>query len=72
MHPRFNYCSVIGKLNSLAKSTRPDLAFAVHQCVQFSLDSKQSHDEAVQWISHYLKGTQHMGITLNPYYQKSL
>jgi hypothetical protein len=28
----FNYCSVIGKLNFLEKSTRPEIAYAVHQC----------------------------------------
>ncbi len=30
----FNYCSVIGKLNYLEKSTRPEIAYAVHQCLR--------------------------------------
>ena len=31
----WNYKSVIGKLNYLEKSTRPDLAYSVHQCARF-------------------------------------
>jgi hypothetical protein len=38
--PAFNeswhYRSVIGKLNFLEKSTRPDIAYAVHQCALFA------------------------------------
>jgi hypothetical protein len=32
----FHYRSIIGKLNYLEKSTRPDISHAVHQCVRFS------------------------------------
>ena len=32
----FQYRSVIGKLNYLEKSTRPDIVYAVHQCTRFS------------------------------------
>ena len=35
MTNEFNYCSVIGKLNFLEKSTRPDIAYAVHQLTEF-------------------------------------
>ena len=38
----WNYCSVIGCLNFLEKSTRPDIACDVHQCARFSADPKQS------------------------------
>jgi hypothetical protein len=31
----FHYRSIIGKLNFLEKSTRPELAYAVHQCARF-------------------------------------
>ena len=44
---RFNYRSVIGKLNYLEKGTRPAIAYAVHQVARFSLDPKQSHAQAV-------------------------
>ena len=36
MTPEFHYCSVIGKLNFLEKSTRPDISISVHQCARFS------------------------------------
>jgi hypothetical protein len=36
MREDFHYRSVIGKANFLEKSTRPDVAVAVHQCARFS------------------------------------
>jgi hypothetical protein len=36
MNDDFHYRSVIGKANFLEKSTRPDIAVAVHQCARFS------------------------------------
>ena len=71
MTNEFNYCSVIGKLNFLEKSTCPDIAYAVHQCAHFSADPKQSHADAVKCIGQYLKGTPHEGITLCPDTQQS-
>ena len=50
MNTRFNYRSVIGKLNFLEKSASPDIAYAVHQCARFSADPKQSHADAVKCI----------------------
>ena len=46
----FHYRSVIGKANFLEKSTRPDIAVAVHQCARFSADPKQSHADALRYI----------------------
>ena len=71
MTNEFNYRSVIGKLNFLEKSTRPDIAYAVHQCACLSSDPKQSHAEAVKHIGRYLKGTPHEGITIRPDTQQS-
>ena len=71
MSNEFNYRSVIGKLNFLEKSTRPDIAYAVHQCARFSADPKQSHADAVKRIGRYLKGTPNVGITLRPDTQQS-
>jgi hypothetical protein len=62
----FQYRSVIGKLNYLEKSTRPDIAYAVHQCARFSSDPRQSHTEAVKYIGRYLMATSKQGMVLNP------
>ena len=53
----WHYRSVIGKLNHLAKSTRPDIAFAVHQCARFSASPRESHGKAVKRIARYLMST---------------
>ena len=34
----FHYRSVVGQLNYLATTMRPEIQFAVHQCAQFSQD----------------------------------
>ena len=70
MHPDFHYCSVIGKLNFLEKSTCPDFTYAVHQCAH-SEDPKQSHADMVKRIRCYMKETQHLGITLKPDHENS-
>jgi hypothetical protein len=36
----WNYPSVIGQLHYLAHNSRPDISFAVHQCVQLSKELK--------------------------------
>ena len=36
MTPEFHYRSVIGKLNFLEKSMRPDISVSVHQCARFA------------------------------------
>jgi histone deacetylase 1/2 len=63
---KWKYRSVIGKLNFLEKSTRPDIAYAVHQCARFTANPKMSHAESVKNIIRYLKGTREMGIILSP------
>jgi hypothetical protein len=50
----------------LEKPTRPDIAYAVHQCARFSAEPKQQHGEAIRWIARYLKGTRDKGIILTP------
>ncbi len=67
----FHYRSVIGKLNYLEKSTRPDLSFAVHQCARFSSMPKHSHAMAVHYIARYLAGTRGKGIKIKPNREKS-
>ena len=53
-------------LNYLQASTRPDLAFSVHQCARFSQDPKLSHEQAVRRIGRYLLGTKERGIYYTP------
>ena len=40
-----HYCSVIGQMNYLAGTTRPDIIFSVHKCAKYRIYPKQSHEE---------------------------
>jgi Reverse transcriptase (RNA-dependent DNA polymerase) len=62
----WNYRSVIGKLNYLEKSSRPDIAFAVHQCARYTLQPKVEHTAAVKLIGRYLLNTKDKGIVCLP------
>ena len=66
MTPDFHYRSVIGKLNFLQKSTRPDISVSVHQCARFSEHPKRSHAEAVKRIGRYLLATKDKGLQIRP------
>ena len=68
----FNYRSVIGKMNFLEKATRPDLAYAAHQCARYSTDPRQEHGAAIRWIGRYLHGTANEGIYFTPDSSKGL
>jgi len=46
----YYYCSLIGQINYLAATTRPEIQFAVHQCARFSQDPKMVHEKAVKRI----------------------
>ncbi len=56
-----NYASVIGMLLYLGHSP-PDLSFTMHQCAQYTHSPKQSHEDALKMIGHYLKGTLNKGL----------
>jgi hypothetical protein len=62
----WDYRSVIGKLNFLEKSTRPDISYAVHQCARFASNPKKSHANAIRQIVRYLIGTENQGIIMDP------
>ena len=62
----WDYASVIGMLMYLSSNSRPDIAFAVHQCARFSFCPKRSHEEAVKRIVRYLKGTKDKGLFFTP------
>ena len=68
---RFHCRRIVGKLNFLEKSTRPDVACAVHQCARFSEDPKQSHGDAVEHLCKYLAETRNQGIIVDPKRDKS-
>jgi hypothetical protein len=42
----FNYHSVVGKLNYLTQTTRPDIMYATHQLAKYSSDPREPHGEA--------------------------
>jgi hypothetical protein len=62
----FGYHSVIGKLNYLAQTTRPDIVYATHQLAKYSSDPREPHGEAVLYLICYLKKTQDLGTHFKP------
>ena len=62
----WHYRTIIGKLNFLEKSTRPNLAVSVHSCARFSVDPRKSHTDAVHNIGRYLVGNGDKGIIIAP------
>ena len=68
--PRFNenwdYGSTVGMLMYLAGNSRPDIAFAVHQCARFTHSPRDSHGKAVKRIIRYLQGTKDKGLFFRP------
>ena len=63
----WEYRSLVGMLMFLANNTsRPDIAYATHQCARFSHSPKASHSLAIKRIVRYLKGTPEMGIIMTP------
>jgi hypothetical protein len=62
----FNYAAVVGMLLYLTGHSRPDCAFAVHQCARYTFAPKKSHEQALKRIGRYLKGTTNNGLILNP------
>jgi hypothetical protein len=62
----WSYRRIIGKLNFIASSCRPELSCAVHQAARFSQDPRVNHTEAVKRIARYLKETVNEGIIFRP------
>jgi hypothetical protein len=53
----YSYASVVGMLQYLQGHSRPDITYAVSQCARFVHSPKRSHEEALERIGLYLKGT---------------
>jgi transposase InsO family protein len=62
----FNYASIIGMLLYLSGHSRPDIAFAVHQCARYTFSPTKKHTNALKRIGRYLKGTRDKGIIMRP------
>ena len=57
------YRSLVGSLNLLALSTRPDLSQAAHALGSFLEVPKMEHWIAAKHVLRYLKGTKHLNLT---------
>ena len=62
----YNYASVVGMLTYLSGHSRNDISLAVSQVARFVHSPKQSHEEALERIGRYLKGTYENGLILKP------
>jgi hypothetical protein len=62
----FNYAAVVGMLLYLSGHSRPDIAFAVHQCARYTFRPTKRHEQVLIRIGRYLKGTINRGLILNP------
>jgi hypothetical protein len=62
----FCYHMVIGKLNYLAQTTRPDIVYTTHQLAKYSSDPRVPHGEAVLYQICYFKKTQDLGACFKP------
>jgi hypothetical protein len=62
----WDYGSVVGMMMYLASNSRPDIAYAVHQCARFTYCPRHSHEEAVKRIVRYLSGTADKGLIFRP------
>ena len=59
-----DYRSVVGMLNFLCRSTRPDLSFAVSQAARFMANPRKCHEDAIMRICEYLYYTKSKGMTM--------
>jgi hypothetical protein len=50
----------------LSGHTRPDIAFAVHQCARYTFSPTRRHELALIRIGRYLKGTMDKGLIISP------
>jgi hypothetical protein len=68
----WKYRTLIGMLTYLSMTSRPDIAFAVHQCARFSTCPRRIHEIAVRRICRYLHGTKDKGYILKPTSSRNL
>ena len=62
------YAQLLGELQYLATSTRPDISFAVHRLASYTANPSMQHYSMLKRVLRYLAGTRNYGIT----YRKNL
>jgi Reverse transcriptase (RNA-dependent DNA polymerase) len=62
----FNFGSVVGMLMYLCGHSRPDIAYAVHQCARYLHCPKASHEKGLKHIGQYLLSTRNRGLIMKP------
>jgi hypothetical protein len=62
---RLHYQSLIGSLNWLAHTTRPDLSTVVSLLAQHQSNPSPGHYDAALYVSHYLAHTKSLGISFS-------
>jgi hypothetical protein len=56
------YASIVGSVNYCAVATRPDIAYAVNKCAQYTSKPNITHWEAIKRVVRYLLNTREYGI----------
>ena len=62
----FNYARVVGMAMYLCNNSRPDIAFAVHQCACHNFNPTRKHPEYLKRIGRYLIKTRDKGLIIRP------
>ena len=57
---------MIGSLNFVTNSTRPEVQFSVGKFERFGANPKLPHYQAVKRVLKYIKGTPEQGLIINP------
>ncbi len=57
---------VVGKLNYLAQTMRPDIVYVTHQLAKYLSNPREPHGEAVLYLIHYLKKTRDLETCFKP------
>ena len=58
-----SYAQLLGELQFIANSTRPDIAFAINRLASYTVNPSMQHVIALKRILRYLAGTRDYGIT---------
>ena len=58
-----SYAKLLGSLQFLANSIRPDISYAVNKLAAYTVNPGLQHHSALKWVLRYLVGTKTLGIT---------